>query len=76
MGVNASISNSSCKRFSSVVGIVLAILVPITFGKPKINDVDLVRFLPSTHEEVFGFDIPVKQVSAMQELDTLDEHDE
>lgn len=73
MSVHRSVSSGTCEIFPITVGDVLAGLrVPETFGKTKIDDVNVMLFLPDTNEEVVWLNVTVEEVTGVHELDSLE----
>lgn len=71
MGVDASITSSSCQILVLSVGnMQMRFWVAIFFGQPKINDIDLVTPFADAHEKVVWFYVSVNKVLGVNVFDT------
>lgn len=46
--------------------------IPVLLGQTEVDDIDLVRPLPETHEEVVWLDVPVDEALRVHVLDAAD----
>lgn len=72
MSVDWSVAGGTSQIFAITVGNVFAGLrISESLSKSKIDYVDVVLLFSDTNKEVIRFDISVKEVSRVHELDSL-----
>jgi len=72
MGVNWGVSGSSCEIFTiSVWDVFSSFGISESLGQTKINHVNVMLFLSNTNEEIVWLDISVKEMSWVNELNSL-----
>ena len=73
MGVNGSISCSSCEVLSISIGNVFtSFRIAEPFGEAEVDNVDIMLLLPNADEEIVGLDVTVQEVAGMDKLNTLE----
>ena len=73
MGVDWGVSSGTCEVLAITIGDVFTCLwVAETFGKTEIDDVHVMLLLPDTNEEIVRFDVTVKEVTRVHELNSLE----
>ena len=72
MSVNGCVPSSTSKVLSiSVRNVFTCLRVSESLGKSKINDVHIVLLFANPNKEIIRFNIPVKEVSGMNKLNSL-----
>ena len=64
MRVNGRISSRSCQILAVSVGDVLpSSRVPVPLSQTKVNDVNMMLFLPNSNQEIVRFDVSVDEMT-------------
>lgn len=73
MCVDRRLPGSPSQIFVFPLGdVLLSLGVPLLFGQPKIDDVDLIGLLAKPDEEVVWLDVPVDEVLGVHKLNSGD----
>lgn len=80
MGIDGSITSSSCKVFTLTVRNVLAVSLDVSFGKSEVEDENFVGSLVQPNAEVIWLDVPMNEVPVVHILNPgdhlIDEHED
>lgn len=79
MGVDGSITSSSCQVFALAVRNVLAVSLDVSFGQSKVEDENFVGSLVQPDAEIVWLDVSVNEVPVVHVLNSgdhlIDEHE-